>query len=202
MDSCPLCDNDCHHWRLKEALSTEADEQLVKARRECQRLAALFKEICWYNFETVCRNWRGPWNQSQQQSRIVLHGSRLTEHVRNGRTYESAEFPVWYDGALGQAPKLPPQIILNELQIAYDHMVSLETLKCPVFDWTPGGAKDIKLLRETIVGKPHSSEAVLENHVHGEDDGGGERHAYGGGYAGQLGTRRKRQPRERRRIKL
>ena len=200
MDSCLLCDDDCHHLRLKEAISEEADAALVKARQECQRLAGLFKEVCWYNFETECRNWRRPWNQSIQQSPIALYGSRIVQHRRNGRTYEAGEFPVWYQGTVGQAPKLPPQIILVELKLAYDHMVAMEQLKCAVFEWAPGGAKYIKLLKGTRVGKPYSSEPVSEDAIHGENDGGGEGYAYGGGYARQLGIRwRKRESRRARR---
>lgn len=200
MDSCPLCDDDCHHWRLKKAISEEADMELQKAHQECKRLAALFKDICWYNFETVCRNWRGPWYQSMQQSRVVLRGCRITEYTRNGRVHESGEFPVWYDGPIGQAPKLPPQILLSELKLAYDHMVSMEALKCAAYQWAPGGALYIKLLNETMVGKPLSSELMIADNVYRADDGGREGNAHGGGYADQLGTRgRRRESRRARR---
>ena len=126
---------------LKEALAEEADYEITKARLECSRLAGLFKEVCWYNFETQCRNWRRPWNQSMQQSIIVLQGFRITEHKRNGRTYEAGYFPVWYRGPVGHAPQLPPEIILIELKSAHDHLVGLERLRCNVFDWAPGGPR-------------------------------------------------------------
>lgn len=186
--------------RLKEAISEEAGTALVEARTECQRLAGMFKEVCWYNFETECRNWRRPWNQSVQQSPIALFGCRIVPYIRNGRTYEVGEFPVWYEGTVGQAPKLPPQILLGELKLAYDHMVAMERHKCAVFEWAPGGAKYINLLKETRVGKPHSSEPVSEDVDQQENDRGGTGHPYGGGYSGQLGTRlRKRESRRARR---
>ena len=191
MDSCPLCEDACHHWRLREEVSESANEELNHARSECRRLAWLFKQICWYNFETVCKQWNRPWYPSLQQSRVELHGCRTEYVTRNGRTREIGHFPIYYHGPLSDAPPLPPVILLSELKDAYDSMIQLEAVRCNAFAWAPGGAKYQQLLKDTMVGKSHSSELLIAN-VHRTHDRGTKGDAYGGGYARQLGTRQKR----------
>ena len=199
MDYCPACNDKQHHCRLRELMSEAMNDEIERAKMEYTRLACVFKDVCWYNFETQCRNWRQPWPQSIQQSPIKLLGMRIEQHVRNGHAHEVGTFPVYYRGTVGNAPPLPPAIVLIEMKNAFDYMRKLERAQQDVFDWAPGSAKYQQLAAHTLVGKEFSHRSVFDNGV----DGGAERDAHGGGYADKLGTRRLRQSgRNRIRIKL
>ena len=65
------------------------------AQLEYERLSALFKEVCWYNFETQCRTWRHPWAESFDISNIELYGVCIEVDRRNGRDREIGRFPVY-----------------------------------------------------------------------------------------------------------
>ena len=182
--------------RLKESMALDVSMELQEARAEATRLARLYQEVCWYHFETVCRNWNWPWHPTMGKSPIRLHGVRIVQHVRNGRTYEAGEYPVWYYGMIEDAPLLPPVIVHNELYHARKEIARLERLQSDIYDYAPGGVKYLELVSKTLVGKPLSSELVSE---HVADDRSGEGDAHGGGHPGQLRAWGRRSRRHRRR---
>ena len=123
------------------------------ARDEFLRLSALFKDVCWYNFETVCNTWKGPWRYSDPDSKVTLDGMRFRQHWIRGCLMEHGTFPVYYDGPVHSAPALPPNIVLIELMAAKEYMDLCERNRSAPLDWAPGGCKYNALLRSTLVGK-------------------------------------------------
>ena len=118
-------------------------EEYERAAEEFYRLGALFKDVCWYNFETQCRSWSEPWRRSDPRSPLCLESHRYS-----GR--ESGEFGVWYEGTVSDAPPLPPQIVLEEMRTASLYMhACYEQISAP-YDWAPGGKKYKELLRTTL----------------------------------------------------
>ena len=124
------------------------------ARDEFLRLSELFKDVCWYNFETRCRNWTHPWRKSDPDSVIELHGMHFDQFWNKGRRRESGHFPIWFNGAVAGAPELPPQIVLHELQAAKEYMLACEKQIAAPYEWAPGGKLYEALRRQTAVGKP------------------------------------------------
>ena len=120
------------------------------AVQEFQRLKQLMCDVAWYNFETVARAWRYPWPVSMQNTSLTLHGMRC-EHVqsRRGRRHEKSSFPVYYSGKVCKAPPLPPQILLNELQVAYEHVKDMEIACAAPYEWAPGGRLYEQMVRES-----------------------------------------------------
>ena len=123
------------------------------AREEFLRLSQLFNDVCWYNFETECNTWKGPWRYSDPQSKARLDGMSFTQHWSRGRLIECGEFPVWFEGPICEAPRLPPEIIFNDLMDAGLYMRACEEQMTAPIDWAPGGNKYLKLKRTTLVGK-------------------------------------------------
>lgn len=147
MGDCELCRGLRGHQRLKDVMCEGFEAEHQRAQREYDRLATLFKEVCWYNFETKCRSWKHPWAESWQWSPIELHGVRVT----TCRSREFGEFPVYYQGPICDAPSVPPEIILVELQAAAKYLEwTTEQVTAP-HDWAPGGCMYQKLLMETSV---------------------------------------------------
>jgi hypothetical protein len=129
----------------------EFEGEHTRAQLEYQRLTALFKDVCWYNFETKCRSWKEPWAESWEGSEIELYGLRIEVDTRHGRDREIGYFPVYYRGSIEDAPSLPPEILLNELKDASDYMeYTLKQCTAP-HDWAPGGKLYEQLLKETSV---------------------------------------------------
>ena len=143
-ETCELCRGLRGHERIKSAMYDEFDAEYRRAVAEYERLSALFREVCWYNFETVCRHWREPWHESFDISVVELHGVRAT--TRDLR--ERVEFPSYYRGAIRDAPSLPPQIVLAEVRAAQDYAEYMEKQRRAPYDWAPGGVEYEKLLRE------------------------------------------------------
>ena len=100
MESCEMCCGLRGHERLRDALFTELDIQYQKARDEYKLLQALFRDCCWYNFETACRSWQDPWHVSWEQSMISLDGMR----VETDRNSLKITYPIWYRGVVRDAP--------------------------------------------------------------------------------------------------
>jgi hypothetical protein len=120
---------------------------------EVSRLNSLFKDVCWYNFETECRSWKYPWRQTELDSQIDMIGMVFdTQPFR-----ETASFPVWYAGPIRHAPSLPPQIVVEEQRLAraYREKCRVQLTACE--DWAPGGSKYEQLCKTTLVGKTFSS---------------------------------------------
>ena len=117
------------------------------------RLSELFKDVCWYNFETNCRKWRGPWRHTDPQSHVELHGMHFERKWNRGCLVEHGRFPVWFEGAVCDAPSLPPEIVRKELLNATDYMLACETQVRAPRDWAPGGPLYEELRRTTMVGR-------------------------------------------------
>ena len=171
------------HERLKAALAEELHAEWIAARSESARLAHLFKDMCWYNFETNCRSWNTPWHPSWGYSPITLNGTRAT--ATNGR--EQVDFPIWYSGPVMTAPTLPIEIIFNELHEAAEYERHLEDSVWAPYDWAPGGRKYEQLLREgegvRAFEQLQSSKSSMDN-----DGGGTKRKRSGDGVAGTAET--------------
>ena len=119
-------------------------------KAEHKRLENLMVDVMWYNFETAARHWKHPWATTIGTSRLQLHGVRLTvSKGRDGRPREKGEFPMYYDGAVDQAPILPPAILLSELKSAWDEMQAAKENCNAVYDWAPGGKLYEHMLKES-----------------------------------------------------
>jgi len=123
------------------------------AQDEFLRLSSLFKDVCWYNFETACQVWRKPWRNSDPESLVLLHGMCFTQKWRRNCLLEEGKFPLYYEGPVETAPKLPPEIVLLELLEAKKYMQHCETQLSAPYDWAPGGSLYKELVRTTLVGK-------------------------------------------------
>jgi len=136
---------------------------LRDAREEVSRLRVLFQDVAWYNFEAHCKEWHHPWHRSEPDSLLRLYGHvyrRWDGGRRVGRgTWESAEFPVWYEGTVRDAPMLPPRIVLTELQAAQEWVRECEERVTAPIDWAPGGPK-YEALKRQFEALQFSSEGV------------------------------------------
>ena len=130
--------------RLKDAMSDEFRNEYYNAKREYDRLSTLFRECCWYNFETACRTWREPWYASWGPSVSTLYGVSYKQ-CGSG---EQCTFPIWYSGSVEEAPTLPPHIIYNEIKEARAYMRFMRDQISAPHDYAPGGRAYEKLLRE------------------------------------------------------
>lgn len=129
------------------------EKEYENAWAEHSRLQALYREVCWYNFETACRSWGPPWPTSHPESAVELHGRRLTQWYNRGHLYEKMSFPVYFHGRVKDAPPLPPIIILKELKDAEEYKDHCEMQRTVPIDWAPGGSKYKELVKNTMVGK-------------------------------------------------
>lgn len=156
MDQCECCHGLRGHMRLKDLICEEFESEYMNAQLECKRLTKLFKDVCWYNFETKCRTWRHPWPESWEGSAIELHGVSIEIDTRNGRNREIGHFPVWYQGSIRDAPPLPPEILLKELRDASDYLKFTRQQTTAAHDWAPGGKLYQQLVKETSVPTEYS----------------------------------------------
>ncbi len=133
-------DEFCEHFRKEHRY----------ALQEYKRLEELLRNVVWYNFETVARGWRHPWPESFPDTALTLHGMRY-ELVkgRGGRKAEKTDFPIYYEGSVRDAPSLPPEIVLHELEMAYKLVKQTETACAAPYEWAPGGRLYEKMLRES-----------------------------------------------------
>ena len=141
---CELCGGLRGHQRLLDDTFELFDAEYKRSVEEVQRLTALFKDVCWYNFETQCRDWKAPWYISMASSRIELYGHTC---IRHGHS-ELTSFPLWYSGTVSNAPRLPVDIIGLELRDAIQYMKKMEVDRFACYDYAPGGRKYEELLRE------------------------------------------------------
>ena len=132
------------------------ERELHDAEIEVSRLAQLFRDVCWYNFETTARKWRRPWHETLPRSRVQLQGMRFETKWHRGCKVEFGRFPVYYDGTIDQAPGLPPEIALSELSAAKAHLEACQKQRTAHHDWAPGGAHYEALRRVTAVGRDFS----------------------------------------------
>ena len=122
------------------------------AEVEYARLCELFKDVCWYHFETQCKTWRAPWRGSDSVSAVELLAMRFERHWSRDCLMEHGRFPVYYRGPLHDAPPLPPQIVYKELCAAREYMEHCKTQTTAAYDWAPGGGLYEGLRRTTLVG--------------------------------------------------
>ena len=150
MDWCEVCRGIAHE-DLKDDMSAFFCRRYAEAKQELQQLTRLFKDACWYNFEVNCREWRHPWPETFLVSPLRLHGYRVEHTWVNGRRREMGTFPVYWAGPSGEAPQLPPEILMVELVEATKLVNMYKTAMTAPYDWAPGGSLYQKLLRETPV---------------------------------------------------
>lgn len=150
-DECEACNGLRGHKRLKDVMCSEFETEMQAAKLEYERLQGLFKDVCWYYFETQCRYWQRPWPLSLPGSPIELNGICIETCVRNGREREIGTFPIYYSGAVEHAPQLPPVVIFNELRIAAEYLQFCRDNCTAPHDWAPGGRKYVQLLHTTMV---------------------------------------------------
>ena len=134
------------HDRIKNTMYDEFDTEYLRAKRELKQLKSLFREVCWYNFETRCRNWQEPWHASFPGSEIELYAHR---HLQLGKGFESCSFPIYYSGSIENAPALPPQILLEELKKAEQLIEYWDKQRTAPYDYAPGGREYEKLVRQS-----------------------------------------------------
>ena len=142
LETCELCCGLRGHARLQNALFDELAAECAAAEEECARLRTLFTDACWYNFETRCRSWRPPWHPSWPGSELALHTYRFD------RSPTHSTRPFWFWGQIKDAPPLPPEIILKELNDAQEYLAYMRDAKFAPFDYAPGGQKYEELMRE------------------------------------------------------
>jgi hypothetical protein len=147
VEQCELCHGLRGHKAIKDAMFKEFNKEYQLAREELKRLHALYREACWYNFETQCRKWRHPWHATWDASAVEMHGHRHVQSWVGCRELTRCEFPVWYSGAVGSAPPLPPEMILIEIRLAEKHVLSAKEQRWAPYDYAPGGTEYEKLLR-------------------------------------------------------
>ena len=128
------------------------ERELRDARTEYARLSELFRDVCWYNFETQCRGWQDPWRVTDPNSRVELHAMQFIRKWNRGCLIEHAWFPLWYEGTIRDAPPLPPAIICNELREAKAYLDACEKQVTAPYDWAPGGPLYETLRATTLVG--------------------------------------------------
>ena len=126
------------------------------AKREHERLSDLFKDVCWYNFDTWGKWW------GKRKRFVFLHGHRyrqmrprqtFTSHRGASWYSEMAEFPLYYEGPADEAPRLPPALVMKEGEMARKHMEECRDLMNGPLDWAPGGARYEALRKVTLVGR-------------------------------------------------
>ena len=148
---CQLCNGLRGHKRLKDAMFDEFDAEYKRSMREVKHLQQLYKEACWYNFETRCRTWQEPWHESWEETLVSLR--------------------KYYTGSVRDAPSLPPAIVQVELQAAKDYAEHMSEQRYAPYDYAPGGRAYERMLRESpgvaaydalySSGRSQSSKAVL-----------------------------------------
>ena len=136
--------------RLQAVWARKFESELRQARAEHRRLSALYKDVCWYNFEVACREWRVPWHPSCMYSPATLHGYKETKRWRDGRCISEDVFPIWYAGNLRDAPLLPPDIIYKEKEEAADYVQVCIEQCTAASDWAPGGDKYNHMCRYSL----------------------------------------------------
>ena len=126
---CPLCNGLRGHQRIKDAMFDTFNADYKQSRIEVKQLTALYKDVCWYNFETTCRSWKAPWHISWEESPISLQ--------------------KYYTGSIRDAPPLPPEIVFVELQNAVAYMQHMRKQRYAPYDYAPGGREYERLLRHS-----------------------------------------------------
>lgn len=153
MDFCARCKDADTETRVHTRAMDDYHElfcaQYRDAVTELARIQSLMKDVAWYNFETVAREWKHPWPLSFLDSTLILEGHRYETVVKRGRMHEKGCFTEYYNGPVRDAPALPPQIVLTELAVAHaDVQRAAEQCSAP-YEWAPGGRLYEEMLRHS-----------------------------------------------------
>lgn len=151
---CQACGSEEAERRVHLDAMDEFHEHFLSEHRhltqECKRIEELFKDVVWYNFETVACAWEHPWPETLDDSNLELHAQHYEiVKSRGGRYAEKAKFPYYYAGRVRDAPKLPPLIVLEELKLARDAVREAEVNCLAPYEWAPGGRLYEKMMRES-----------------------------------------------------
>ena len=133
---------DREHSRLKAEIYDQQAQTLYFATLELQRLKTLFRDIGWYNFELECRMWKYPWPQSVGSSMVML--------CSVSHTNRTTSYPIYYAGRLDEAPPIPIDILLNEIELATEYVSQCQELCSDVYEYAPGGHKYAELMRKYL----------------------------------------------------
>ena len=147
--------------KLLDWYTERFEREYRDAHTEFLRLSELFKDVCWYNFETRCRTWGAPWRATRLDSPIELLGMHFERKWNRGCLFEHGHFPAYYAGTVGEAPPLPPEILLHELKEAQAYMEACQQQITAPYDWAPGGRLYEQLARQTLVGKCGTSSVCV-----------------------------------------
>ena len=113
------------------------------------RLKALLRDVTWYHFKTVVRDWARPWPKSVGESPVLLRGVKVIQINKRGRTRETCTYPVYYGGSVSEAPPLPPTIIWNEITEIAEEIERARLQYLAPYEWAPGGRLYEQMLRES-----------------------------------------------------
>lgn len=135
---------------LMNDLHDEYCREYTQLAVELERLKEMFREVAWYNFEVLAREWKSPWYTTFMASCIELHGRSYTQQPgRTGHVHEMAKFPMYYMGTIEKAPPLPPEIVMAEVEKATKALEDCAELCAAPYEWAPGGHLYEKMLRES-----------------------------------------------------
>lgn len=137
------------HDRLKDSLSVPLEREYQRAIFEVERLTCLYRDVCWFNFETHCREWVSPWPESWDASIISLHGARWEPSRTNRESDAHGMRLVWYMGTIADAPHCPPEIIYNEIKDATEYLNRARDNRLAAYSYAPGGREYERLIRES-----------------------------------------------------
>jgi len=154
------CYHSCEYEEALQAqINTKIEREYKRAKREAHALSGLLRDVAAYNF--VIKNKIGDWS-----SHVHLHGARFQTFWRNGHEREIGHFPIYYSGPVADAPKLPAEILLKEVQDAHAELCHWRELRNAATDWAPGGCKYYQMLAD-----PQSG-ATAYRKMYGEAFGG------------------------------
>ena len=97
--ACCWCDEGETHDTTKMEYYKLFLKEYVKAVREYERVKTTFRDVAWYNFETVAKGWKGPWAPTVPLSFIKLEASVYHTYTTSRGVRESGRFPAYYEGA-------------------------------------------------------------------------------------------------------
>lgn len=167
-DCCPLCGNfevqKKVHLEAMDAYSRHFLKEHMYARQELERLETMLRDIAWYNFEVVARGWKHPWPEHAVSATLELYGMRCElMQRRGGHVAEKCTFPTYYSGPVDDAPPLPPEIILQEVQFQRELVKHTEAACTAPYEWAPGGRLYEKMVRESEGVAAFSSKCSYKN---------------------------------------